>query len=231
MTMNQGPRIVSPTQKTRIPLQAKGPVVKTEKHGREQRGTARAESGASSDAAPLCVSAIWQIFSVWLESNMLDMETVPDQLEECSAVADGGVSVEPGRALSTGVVTFLLFDVAGSTRLWESDPDAMGRAIACHYELLDAAIVRHGGARPIEQGESVVSAFASPSAAVAAALDAQRSVAAEPWPPGCELRIRVALHTGETWPSDRLLCRADGDPVRARAPPGHRRACHGPCAP
>jgi predicted ATPase/class 3 adenylate cyclase len=101
--------------------------------------------------------------------------------------------------LPSGVVTFLLSDVEGSTRLWESDEVAMGAAIARHYEILDAAIALHGGARPVEQGEgdSVVGVFAKPSDAVAAALYAQRSFAAEPWPGSHVLRIRIALHTGE----------------------------------
>src|SRR5262245_51427288 len=65
----------------------------------------------------------------------------------------------------SGVVTFLLSDVEGSSRLWEGDEAIMGAAIARHYDLLDAAITLHGGVRPVEQGEgdSVVGAFARPS--------------------------------------------------------------------
>jgi predicted ATPase/class 3 adenylate cyclase/DNA-binding CsgD family transcriptional regulator len=97
------------------------------------------------------------------------------------------------------VVTFLVSDLEGSTRLWEGDPEAMGAAIARHYELLDAAIVLHGGVRPAQQGggDNVVGAFASPSDAVGAAVDAQRAFATEAWPLGCALRIRVALHTAQ----------------------------------
>jgi predicted ATPase/class 3 adenylate cyclase len=106
----------------------------------------------------------------------------------------------PGsRPLPSGLVTFLLSDVEGSTRLWERDEGTMGGSIARHYELLDAAITHHGGVRPVEQGEgdSVVAAFARASDAVAAALAAQRAFAREPWPEGQALRIRIALHTGE----------------------------------
>lgn len=107
--------------------------------------------------------------------------------------------VRSGRS-HRGVVTYLLSDVAGSTRLWESaDPGVAAAAIGRHYELLDSAIVLHGGVRPVEQGEgdSVVGAFVRPSDAVAAALDAQRAFAAEPWPEQVRVCIRVALHTGE----------------------------------
>ena len=100
----------------------------------------------------------------------------------------------------TGTVTFLLTDVEGSTPRWEARPEEMARAVSRHYDILDAAVARHGGVRPIEQGEgdSLVAAFARASDAVAAGLDAQRALAAEPWPDGAEIAVRMALHTGET---------------------------------
>jgi len=96
-----------------------------------------------------------------------------------AALSPGGPGTTP---LPSGVVTFLLSDVEGSTRMWEGDEDVMQAAIARHYELLDAAITLHGGVRPIEQGEgdSVVGAFPRPTDAVAAALDVQRVFAEEP---------------------------------------------------
>lgn len=102
-------------------------------------------------------------------------------------------------ALPAGTVTFLLTDIEGSTRLWETARDAMPRAVARHYEILDEAIARHGGARPVEQGEgdSVVAAFTRAADALAAALEAQRALLREEWPEGTELRVRMALHTGD----------------------------------
>ncbi|MGH3839404.1 MAG: ATP-binding protein, partial [Pseudonocardiaceae bacterium] len=75
----------------------------------------------------------------------------------------------------------------------------MGAAVARHYELLDEAIARHGGVRPLEQGEgdSVVAAFTRASDALAAALDVQRAFHSEGWPEGASLRLRIALHTAE----------------------------------
>src|SRR6187397_641631 len=91
--------------------------------------------------------------------------------------------VEPGMndhevrpfALPIGTVTFLMTDVEESSRRWVSAPDAMAEAIGRHYAVLDEVVTRHGGVRPVEQGEgdSVVAAFSRPSDAVAAALDAQ----------------------------------------------------------
>ncbi|MGH3836607.1 MAG: adenylate/guanylate cyclase domain-containing protein, partial [Pseudonocardiaceae bacterium] len=101
--------------------------------------------------------------------------------------------------LPVGTVTFMLTDVEGSTRLWESVAEVMGAAVARHYELLDEAIARHGGVRPLEQGEgdSVVAAFTRASDALAAALDVQRVFHSEGWPEGASLRLRIALHTAE----------------------------------
>jgi predicted ATPase/class 3 adenylate cyclase/DNA-binding CsgD family transcriptional regulator len=102
-------------------------------------------------------------------------------------------------ALPSGTVTFLLTDIEGSSTRWDALPEAMARAVPRHYEILDECIARHGGVRPVEQGEgdSVVGAFSRASDGLRAALDAQRALASEPWPDGAMLRVRMALHTGE----------------------------------
>ena len=100
--------------------------------------------------------------------------------------------------LPTGVVTFLMTDVESSTALWRDAPGAAA-LMARQAELIDEAIAKHGGVRPADQGEgdSALAAFARPAAALAAALDAQRALAAEPWPEGRAVRVRMALHSGE----------------------------------
>ena len=105
------------------------------------------------------------------------------------AMADGGF-VLPG-----GTVTFLLTDVEGSTRLWNERGQEMRAAIASLYEILDDAVADHSGVRPVEQGEgdSVVAAFARTGDAVAAALQAQQTLAEHlPW-----VAVRMAIHTGD----------------------------------
>ena len=98
--------------------------------------------------------------------------------------------------LPTGVVTFLLTDIEGSSRAWQADADLMAPAVARHYEIIDEVVVRWGGVRPIEQGEgdSIVAAFSRATDAAAAALDAQRQLLEEL---GDRFRVRMALHTGE----------------------------------
>ena len=101
--------------------------------------------------------------------------------------------------LPVGTVTFMLTDIEGSTRLWDSASEAMEPAVARHYQLLDAAIALHGGVRPLEQGEgdSVVAAFTRASDALAAALNVQRAFHSERWPEGAAVKVRIALHTAE----------------------------------
>jgi predicted ATPase/class 3 adenylate cyclase len=97
------------------------------------------------------------------------------------------VSADPAAAPS-GVVTFLFTDVEGSTRRWEADADAMRTALAAHDEVLRSAIEARGGFVFKHTGDGVCAAFASPKAAVDAAVAAQRAL---------ELPVRMGLATGE----------------------------------
>jgi len=103
-----------------------------------------------------------------------------------------------GPELPTGVVTFLMTDVESSTAIWRDSPHAAA-AMARQAELIGDAIAKHGGVRPSDQGEgdSALAAFARPGDAIAAACDAQRALAAERWPEGAVIRVRMAVHTGE----------------------------------
>ena len=105
----------------------------------------------------------------------------------------------PAAPLPTGVVTFLLADIEGSVRLWESDRGSMTRALARLDLLVEEATERHEGARPVEQGEgdSFVVVFPSAENAVTCAFALQRAMAVEAWPGDIKLRARIAIHTGE----------------------------------
>jgi predicted ATPase/class 3 adenylate cyclase len=101
--------------------------------------------------------------------------------------------------LPTGTVTFLLTDIEGSTRLWETAPDAMKEALQQHNRLLGSVIEGHGGVVVTSRGEgdSFFACFGSAVSAVEAAGDCQLRLNAEAWPAGAELRVRMGLHTGE----------------------------------
>jgi predicted ATPase len=91
----------------------------------------------------------------------------------------------------------LFTDIEGSTRLWESVPEAMAAALARHDEILRAAITTHGGFVFSTAGDGVAAAFGRAADAVAAAVLAQGQIGAEGWPHGAAIRVRMGLNTGE----------------------------------
>jgi predicted ATPase/class 3 adenylate cyclase len=104
--------------------------------------------------------------------------------------------ITPPAGLPTGEVTFLFTDIEGSTQRWEAHPEAMKAAVARHEQLVSAAIARHGGHVFKLLGDAFCAAFHSAPDAVAAAFDAQRSLAGEDFSGVDGLRVRMGLHTG-----------------------------------
>ena len=102
-------------------------------------------------------------------------------------------------ALPVGTVTYLLTDVERSTSLWDTAPEVATGAIDRQRAVIATAVTACGGVAPEEQGEgdSTVSVFRSAADAVAAALEAQRTLCAHAWPSDVAPRVRMGLHTGE----------------------------------
>ena len=93
--------------------------------------------------------------------------------------------------LPTGTVTFLFTDIEGSTELLHQLGAAeYSAALAEHRRQLRDAFARHSGVEVDTQGDAFFVAFADASAAVSAADDAQRSLAAG------LIAVRMGLHTG-----------------------------------
>ncbi len=105
-------------------------------------------------------------------------------------------SIHPPMSLPTGTVTLLFTDIEGSTRLWETQGRAMGPALARHDRLMRQAVAGRGGHVFKTVGDAFCAVFHTASDGVAAALDAQRALHAEPWPGTSPLRVRMALHIG-----------------------------------
>jgi predicted ATPase/class 3 adenylate cyclase len=115
--------------------------------------------------------------------------------------------------LPTGTVTLLFTDLVGSTRLLQQLGDGYRSVIADHHRLLREAIQVHGH-EVEDRGDGIFAVFARAADALAAAVTAQRTLSAHPWPacpacPGPEepregrrgggmtLGVRMALHTGD----------------------------------
>ena len=99
--------------------------------------------------------------------------------------------------LPSGTVTFLFTDIEGSTRLLKELGPVYGDALAEHQRILRAAVAAHGGREVDTQGDSFFVAFRRAKDAVAAAVDAQRDLAAHAWAESGAVRVRMGLHTGE----------------------------------
>ena len=97
-----------------------------------------------------------------------------------------------------GTVTCLFTDIEGSTRLEIELGTGPYRDIReRHRELVRAAFTAHGGYEQSTEGDSFFVIFRGATDAVMAAADAQRAMAAEPWPDGVVVRVRMGLHTGD----------------------------------
>ena len=121
----------------------------------------------------------------------------------------------------SGVVTFLFTDIEGSTRRWEADADAMRAALEAHDHVMRETVAAHSGWLFKHTGDGVCAAFASPRAAVDAAVDAQRTL---------ELPVRMGIATGEAelreddyFGASAQSCRAGDGGRPRRADPDRRR--------
>jgi predicted ATPase/class 3 adenylate cyclase len=100
-------------------------------------------------------------------------------------------------SLPTGTVTFLFTDIEGSTRLLqETGSETYRAALEQHQRLLRRAFADHEGLERGTQGDSFLVVFREAGKAIAAAVDAQRALAAADWPSGAAIRVRMGLHSG-----------------------------------
>lgn len=96
-----------------------------------------------------------------------------------------------GGGLPSGTVTFLFTDIEGSTALLrELGAAEYGAALAEHRRIVREALAEHGGVEVDTQGDAFFAVFPSAAAAVVAAQQVQRALAAGP------IRLRMGLHTG-----------------------------------
>lgn len=99
--------------------------------------------------------------------------------------AQAGISlrnIQESVELPTGVVTFLMTDVEGSTRLWEEHPAEMAEALAEHDALMRRLVTANGGIliKSRGEGDSTFSVFTDATQALAAINAVQRMFGAYP---------------------------------------------------
>ncbi len=104
--------------------------------------------------------------------------------------------LQPQRKLPSGLVTLLMADVEGSTELVRRLDDAYAPVLAQLRRVQRSAVKRAGGREVDAHGDGFFAAFEEASAALAAAVSIQRSLAEQSWPDGVDVRLRIGIHHG-----------------------------------
>ncbi len=113
-------------------------------------------------------------------------------------VPDGFITgqLEPHRRLPRGAVTFLFADLEGSTELLARLDEGYPALLAELRRLMRGHVRRAGGHEVDARADEYFAAFAGAPAAVRAAIEIQRAIAAHTWPAGAAVRVRIGAHSG-----------------------------------
>jgi DNA-binding SARP family transcriptional activator len=106
--------------------------------------------------------------------------------------------------MPSGVVSFLLTDIVGSTDLWDRHPGQMADVLVRHDVLIAEVVSSSGGlvCKSKGEGDATLSVFTRATDAVVAAVTLQQRIDAEAWPEGLELQVRASVHSGEAHERD-----------------------------
>jgi predicted ATPase/class 3 adenylate cyclase len=98
--------------------------------------------------------------------------------------------------LPTGTITFLFTDIEGSTRLLRELSSQYAAVLERHNALIRNALELYGGIEIRTEGDAFFCVFSTAPDGLAAAIDIQRSMAAEDWADSPPVRVRIGVHTG-----------------------------------
>ncbi len=127
----------------------------------------------------------------------LGVEPSPELRELEGRILQHDPSLIIGVDTRTEAVALLFTDIAGSTSLWEANPDVMGDALAVHDEIVHAAITKSGGRIVTQTGDGALAAFADVGDAGAAAVTVQQRLASADWGRFGSLDVKTAIDVGE----------------------------------
>src|SRR4026208_1427840 len=97
---------------------------------------------------------------------------------------------------TSGALTRPAADVEGSTRLARTLGDRFEDVLDAHNRILRESFSAHSGSEVESAGDGFFFVFPRARDAVAAAVEAQRALAAERWPGEAAGKGRVGVHTG-----------------------------------
>src|SRR5262245_35735238 len=107
-----------------------------------------------------------------------------DGPSEDVARGTSGGPITTAPPLPSGLVTFVLTDIEGSTKLFRRLGDGYPAILDAHNALLREQWIAHGGAEVKTVGDAFIVAFASASDAMSASVAAQRAIEGHCWPSG-----------------------------------------------
>ncbi len=108
----------------------------------------------------------------------------------------GYISAMPTRELPSGLVTFMLTDIEGSTRMIRSDPDGYAVALADHQQVIAEVADGHDGVVVSHSGDAHFLAFADSAAATVCASSIHRALDHGRRSAVFVPKVRIGLHTG-----------------------------------
>jgi DNA-binding SARP family transcriptional activator/WD40 repeat protein len=163
-------------------------------------------SGRQADALRAYQRARAALADIGLEPGpeLRSVEEAVSQHDRSLAISGGGASAKAEPSLPTGIVTFLLTDIEGSSALWEQAHDEMIEALQHHDDAIRRTVATAGGfvLKARGEGDSTFSVFSKASAAVAAALAARDVLTRHDHEQALVLPVRFAVHVGEAHERD-----------------------------
>jgi len=100
------------------------------------------------------------------------------------------------RDLPTGTVAFFFSDVQDSTGLLQRLGERYKDVLERHAAIVRGCLGAHNGIEVSTEGDSFFAVFPNADDSVVAAGDIQQRLAAEPWPTGGTVAVRIGLHVG-----------------------------------
>jgi DNA-binding SARP family transcriptional activator len=146
------------------------------------------------------LAAYQEARKVLVEEFGIEPTRALQELERKILLQDPELDLEPvarGVASSAGVLTLLLTDIEGSTRLLHRLGQDYAHVLVEHRRLLREAFESESGRIVDNYGDCFFAVFDRPIHAAAGAGAAQRALASYPWPNQLPVKVRMGIHTGE----------------------------------
>ena len=119
------------------------------------------------------------------------------QAEKHHAIRQFQATATLDKALPTGLVTFLMTDIEGSTALLRRLGDRYGVLLNDIRDTLRSSIVQRRGYEIDARADEFFAVFEHAMDAIEAGMAIQRTLIAKDWPEKLDVRVRMGIHSGQ----------------------------------